>query len=127
MNTRILISRLHLIASPWFFLACCASSVRGVTISGPITASAVTVSGDVTISSMTASSMTVTNEMSILGMLSGIPGRVLQMKISSSTVATSISTTTWTAVSSIAQSIALRNANDYVRVQPHPSDLWSKV
>lgn len=101
------------------FLLCCVvllKPVQGITLSGPITASAVTVSGGVTVSSMTASSTTITNLLDIEGMMTGMSGRAVQMVFSSSTVTTTVSTTSWTAVSDIVQSITLLNANDYIRI-----------
>lgn len=87
-----------------------------MTVSSQIIASNVTVTGDVTMSSMTISSTTVSNLINASGTINGISHRILQVKFSSSTVATNVSTSTWTAVSNIAKAITLLNANDYLLI-----------
>src|SRR5262249_40916637 len=88
---------------------------RGMTVSGPITASSVTVSGPVTVSSMTASSMTVTSQFNIPGIAS-ITGLIIQTLISSSTASNTTTSTTLTPIPGMSVTLALSNPNNYVRI-----------
>ncbi len=91
-------------------------SCNGTTVGGAILSSSATVSGGINVSSMTVSSVSVNNLMNSQGITTGISGRVVQLKLSSTTVATSVSTTSFAAVANIQQSIALSNANNYVQI-----------
>jgi hypothetical protein len=111
----------NIIRTSIILIYCSLSSkpARGImTLSGPVIASAVTVSGDVTVSSITVSTITISNLLSITGAKFDIPGRVVQIKFSSSTVLdySVVTSTTFTAVSSIVQSITPSNANNYIRI-----------
>ncbi len=90
-------------------------TVCAIVLNGPIIASTVTVAGNVTVSSMTGSTLTVTT-IDVRGKTVGMPGRILQTQFSSSTITTTVTSTTFTAVSNISQSITLLNANDYIRI-----------
>lgn len=87
--------------------------LRAVTISGGVIASSVNVSGNITVSSITISTLTVTN---LLNLPAKIPGTIAQMKFSSSTVSTAVSSTTFMPVSNIYQSITLSRPTSYVRI-----------
>src|SRR5262245_56242358 len=76
---------------------------RAITLTGPITANSVTISGDVVLSSMTVSTLTVSNIFSTPASFN-MPGRVVQIKVSSNTTGTVITTTTWTTVYGSSQS-----------------------
>lgn len=92
-------------------------TVKAVTVSGPITANSVIVTGNpIKVSNMAVSSFTITNSIDVQGTTAAMPGAVLQMKLISSTVTTTVTSTTFTAVSGIQQSIALFSGADYVRI-----------
>lgn len=101
-----------------FILFCVIMSkpAKGMTLSGPITASAVTVTGDVTMSSMTVSSTTITNLLNVEGTTSGVKGLVLQTIFSSTTVNSDTTSSTLTPIPGMSATITLLNANDYVRI-----------
>lgn len=99
-----------------FTILCCIfipRHLKALTLNGQINASSVTVSGNVTVSSMTVDMLTITNLFNLNGKMTGT---VAQMKFSSSTISSTVTNTTFTAVSSIVQSITLLNANNYVRI-----------
>src|SRR5258706_11306731 len=100
---------------------CCimvSKPVNGMVFSGPITSSAVTLSGDVDVSSMTVSTMTISSLLNVTGAMLQIPGRIVQMKFSSSTVLdySTVTSSTFTAVPSIVTSIALSNPKNFIRI-----------
>ena len=108
-----LIIRVGLLLLFWGIIS---RSFATMTLSGPITASTVTVSGDVTASSVTISSLTVTNQLNAKGTTNGIKGLVLQTKFSSTTVQFDTTNSTLTAIPGVSVTLALENANDYVRI-----------
>lgn len=85
-----------------------------MTFAGPISASSVTVTGNVTVSSMTVSSMVVTELLDVKGSYPVVAGRILQVQYVSSTVTTTTTNTSWTAVSSLSRSITLSSATNHV-------------
>jgi hypothetical protein len=87
-----------------------------MTLTGPITASSVTVTGDVTVSSMTVSSLTVSSLLQVTGTTSGFPKSIVQMKFSSTTVATATSSSTFQAVPNLVKSMTLSDATNYIRI-----------
>ena len=99
----------------WLSFGILPKTVSSMILSGPINASTVTVTGNVTVSSMTVSSMTI-GTFDVRGNTLGMPGSILQTKFSLSTQTTTVASTTFTAVSNIAQSITLSNNYNYVRI-----------
>ena len=89
---------------------------NAMTFTGPIVSSAVTVTGDVSVSSMTVSTLTVTNSLIFGTNTIAVVGNVVQMKMSSTTSVTSVSTTSFSEVSGTSQTISLFNPRDYIRV-----------
>jgi len=90
-------------------------SAMALTVTGPITASAVSVQGSVTLSSVTISSLTINNLLEVTGKTQGI-GSIIQMKFSSTTVTTSLSSTTYQPITDLKCTIAMTNPNNYVRI-----------
>jgi len=111
------ILHLHISTGLLLFSICFAQSAQStMTVSGPITATGVTVTGDVMMSSMTISTVTISDLLNVSGAITGITHRILQMEFSSTTIATSVSTTSFTPISNIANSITLSNANNYIHL-----------
>jgi hypothetical protein len=107
-----------IVTMSFLFLMTPGPSLHGaMTVTGPVTASSVTVIGNVTISSVTVSSLTISNLLNVTGTYSGIPGRVVQMKSTSTATGTSVfGTTNYMPVLGMAQSITLSNSNNYLRI-----------
>jgi len=116
MNTVHKNNRLSIYSLVFLVFSTCVASASAMTFSGPIHANAVSVQGSVSVSSITISTLTVTNLLTINGLASGLPGKIVQMKFSSTTVTTTVSTTTYVGVSSMNVSMALSNPLNYVRI-----------
>lgn len=84
-------------------------------LSGPITANSVIATGDVTVSSITISTLTVTASLNVLG-TAKIPGHILQMAYSSTTVQSVAAGTTNFMSTNLSQSLSLKNATNYIRI-----------
>jgi hypothetical protein len=105
------IGRLKMLLIIWS----CSIPANAITIGGPVTASGVEVTGLVSSSSMTVSTLSVTSILQVNGATVGIP-QYVQLAFSSTTVTTSVSTATFTAVDGLSISLALLNPNDYIRI-----------
>jgi hypothetical protein len=84
-----------------------------LTLSGPIVSENANITGSIIISSMTIASATIT-DLQVNGTVNRLPGTVVQMQYSSSTLVTEVTVSTFVAVSTL--TISLSNIKNYLRI-----------
>lgn len=89
---------------------------RALSFSGSIIANSVSVTGSVTVSSMSVSSVTVQNNLTVTGMVLGLPGLTLKTLSSSTTSSWTTTSSTLTAIPGMSVTTALSNPANYLRI-----------
>jgi hypothetical protein len=89
---------------------------QAITVTGPVQANAVNVTGSVFTSSVTVGDLIISNSLNINGANVEAPGKIVQMKFSSSTVIQSVSSTTYVGLDDFKIKFTLINPQDYIRI-----------